>query len=51
MYMTDHINSEYTHSAEPSPQVWLGNKKFNDYWQENNCRLYITVIMIIILRL
>ena len=23
MYMTDHINSEYTHSAEPSPQVWL----------------------------
>ena len=33
--------NECSHSAEPSPQVWLGNK--NDYWQENNCRLYLIV--------
>ena len=45
-----HYRNECTHSAEPSPQVWLGNK--NDYWQENNCRLYndyYTEIIIIIL--
>ena len=47
--MKKHNNYESTHSAEPSPQLWLGN--MSDYWQDNNCRLYLTVIMITILRL
>ena len=28
--------NECTHSADPSPQVWRGNR--NNNWQENNCR-------------
>ena len=41
--------NECTHSAEPSPQVWLGKK--NDYWQvkildsNNNYYNYYTEIM------
>ena len=42
--MKSRIN-KCTHCAESSPQMWLGNK--NDYWKENNCILYLTIIMII----
>ena len=34
--ITKTTKNECTHSAEPSPQVWWGNR--NNNWQENNCR-------------
>ena len=44
-------HNECTRSAEPSPQVWFGKQERFSRWQENNCRWYLTIITIIILRL
>ena len=41
--------NEFTHSAEPSPQVWFGKQVWYNHWQENNCRQYLTVIIITII--
>ena len=41
--------NECTCSAEPSPQVWFGKQEWFSHWQENNCRQYLTVIIIIII--